>query len=1485
MRSFQVATRLLAIVAVCLILLSSSSIDQGVMAETITKFAGGSTEVEIALTAGGQNDQTNLYVPVAGTVTSATFDITGMENGDNNYPHRVQVNVGSLGNTVYVWADRTYGAMGYQAGFTNFQGSADMTFEQAGSNSTLSVRLPEGADVKSATVRMTGAEYDAGWAYPSKLAHKMGNNWVPLSVGWRPTPQLIDYDGDGDLDMLTGGYQWISGSARWIWYFENIGTKSEAKWQENTSLNFPAYDSRYWTQYYRSSPTFVDMDDDDDYDLVIGMYYGGLKIYWNTGTKTSPTWSDDGVGSGSMFYGIDEGSYASSSFADMDNDGDLDMAVGAYTTGGAGSKVGVAYYRNDYSGGNYSWSTTNLFGGIATDEYSRPCLIDYDGDGDHDIFVGYFNGSIGYYENTGSKTTPSWTQRPKVQGNIDVGSYAGPSIGNMDNDGDLDLLIGASDGYFYYYERILSNPEDVGIDVGNDGSVDWTRSGELEGSVTTSDLSAAFEANLKGTYSKTDSWGNNFYDVDLKISTAAAGLLTIDQVSIEYEYTVTSRDFTDILNDYIDDHKDEADDAGNIKVPVIVSSATVGKIKLSNLKIVVDRPPVWSMIPSAGIDEDTKDLQLIDLFAYISDDYTADASLTLKVIQLDQENIVKITLENGRYIGVDAETGSANDNWHGNISVKVQAWDGLGHVATSNVFIILVRPVNDDPMLHGAPPSSIMEDEYFSYQIDAKDVDGDPLHYSIIGAPSAMKVSDTGLITWTPTQDDVGPHSMTIVVADPFNASATMQWDLTVINVNDAPELDLPGKLTVTEGKPFYMSLEGTFHDVDDPTDKLKVSVENAWSEFDETDLTVTLFYPKETGIAQDKLVVTVTDPHGLTATGVIILEIVGVDKLDLIGIPDQMAVEEDYWTVDIKPYLYNVEDYNKLVITTTSSYIEVDGTKLNLHYPKDSLTDNKEAVVVRAMQGTEVATDEFTVTLLNLGHDLALTIIPDQDVLEKEAVQLDITPYIKNAPDIDMVKVTIKASEHVTLNGKVLTFFYPAYYDPESEVVTVTIAFEDIGASREFTVLIHDAEDDFYLAEIPEVTVTETIPETFNIKQYIMNADDISRIDAWTDSPYSDVNRFDIQMTYPDGFTGGEKVRDDLIRVTVSDGLHEFTRAVTIHVNRLGKELQLSGIGDRTVFEDTDLVIDVETFLYNVDEIDDVSVMVTPDTYARWVGFVVTFNFPASADLNKWEVTLRATEGTDIALETIIIYIEKVPEVFTFGPIGSITAVEDVPYVLDVEPFLKNMAPGVDYTIGIHSDHATVEGFVVTFLYETEVTMDEIVRINVTGANEDFAEQDIYVHVKTVNDPPVLTEPIATDIYVKEGEEAVTIDLTKVFTDIDTDMLNYSCDEEVIRIDWENGVATIVFVKDTARPDDLEGVVIYAFDPDDPGSRKASNAFNVTFYLEDEEPPGPGPVGPSSGVQEPDGGSGWIIIALLVIVGVVGVGWMYYRKRKPAQL
>jgi len=1470
--------RICALAVVMMFLLVPTGTTDVALADTIDTFASGKNVETYDFSGSGMKDTIYINVPIDGTVISGTMDVTGLDHGATMYPTSVRVFMGILNNEIYRYQGPAYGSMGHQYMFNDGTQKKTTVFEDVGTDQTMKVRLPRGADIQSAEVRLTGQIQDAGWADPVRLSQTVGSNTVPISVGYRAVPQLIDYDGDGDLDLLSGGRG--QNPNQYLFYYENTGNSTTPVW----TLNMSDFSSISTAGGWYSSPKLVDLDDDDDYDMVFGSYYGTLRLYWNIGSASNPNWHFNGSGVDSVFYGIDEGYYATPDFADMDNDGDPDMAYGRWAYQGSSSNVGVSSYRNDYNSGVYSWTTHNFFGGISTDAMSQPAIVDFDGDGDYDIFVGNYNGTIGYYENTGSKTKPKWTNVPKVQGNLDVGSMAGPSVGDMDGDGDLDLVIGANDGYFYYYENIKSYPTDLKLDVGADGDVEASFTGEFIGPKTATGLADEFESHL-GVNPRPDyrdGWGNVFDDIVLKVSSESPGRLVVDNINITYSYTRTTHDFSQALSAYVSANKDKADDEGNLKVPIIVMSSTAGKVQLDNLKVVIDRAPKWSVIPSIfAIDEDTKNMKLIDLHDYVVDDFDNIGDLSLKVVQVDQVGIVEVSLQDGHYIGVDAETGTANDNWYGKVKVYAIAWDSRNQPSETNRFTIEVRPVNDAPTLTADLPSEVLEDQTVTVQLKAVDVDGDILKFEASGMPDGMTMSDDGVVTWTPVNDDVGTYTVSFKVTDPSGESAEIVWTFTVLNVNDPPELDLPKEITVTEAQPYYLDLSDAITDVDNPISDLEVMVDGAggWAQYDPDTMIVTITYPKESGIEKDFLNVLVRDPDGGTAIAEILIKVIRVEKLVLLGIPDQLTVEEATISVDIKPYLYNVDDWNKLIITTTSSYITVSGTRLILHYPQDSITSEK--VTVTAIQGDEVSKDAFTVSIKLLGEDLALGIIPDQDVLEEETHVLDITPYILKAPDLDAVVVTVEATEHITVEGRTLVFKYPMYYGPDSELVTVNIGYRNFGDFATFTVRILNAEDDFVLTDIPDVYVTETIPETFNIKQYIQNAYDINYITTTTDSPYADVNEFDIQLTYPEGFTGDEKVVTDIIRVTISDNLRVYTRPITVFVERLGKDLQMSGIGDRTVYEDTDLVIDLAPYLYNVDDIADVAVSVSPSMYATKDGFLFILNFPASAGPIV-EVTFTATEGDDVAEETIMVYIEKIPLVFAFGPIGSISVNEDTPYALDVEPYLKNMAPGVEYTIGVLSEYAAVDGFTITFFYDVEEAMDETVRVNVTGGNGDWKEQDVYVHVNAVNDPPELATPIPAQWDVVEGEGTFTVDLKEHFTDVDSDVLEFACDAELVVI--ENGIASVVFLMDTAKPEDLTDVVIYAFDPDDPTSMVTSNKINITFYLAGEDPgPGPGPDPTGPGVQDPSSGGGWMVIILVAVAAALGGAWMYYRKKKPS--
>ncbi|KAH8072440.1 DNA-directed 5'-3' RNA polymerase [Aureococcus anophagefferens] len=161
-------------------------------------------------------------------------------------------------------------------------------------------------------------------------------------------------------------------------------------------------------------------------------------------------------GSANPFDGIDVGSYSTPRFVDLDGDGDLDLVVGE-------QDGTLNYYENVGSATLPSYEARtgneNPFDDIDIwNGYSAPALGDVDGDGDLDLVVGALDGALYYFENVGSATSPTRDRRRRREpfDGIDVGDLSAPALADVDGDGDLDLVVGEWDGVLNYYENVGS---------------------------------------------------------------------------------------------------------------------------------------------------------------------------------------------------------------------------------------------------------------------------------------------------------------------------------------------------------------------------------------------------------------------------------------------------------------------------------------------------------------------------------------------------------------------------------------------------------------------------------------------------------------------------------------------------------------------------------------------------------------------------------------------------------------------------------------------------------------------------------------------------------------------------------------------------------------------------------------------------------------------------------------------------------------------
>ncbi|MCH2021144.1 MAG: T9SS type A sorting domain-containing protein [Saprospiraceae bacterium] len=293
--------------------------------------------------------------------------------------------------------------------------------------------------------------------------HKFPSYDEPIDIYSFVSTYFLDVNNDGKTDMLASPSELAIGESitdSVAWYYQNVGTNN------NMVFNFQQKDFLVGEMLdigYRAFPAIFDYNLDGLYDIVLGSFGRtivgggfnyGMTLLENTGSVSNPSFNlvtYDYAGLSSLML---NGLYPT--FGDLDGDGDVDMICGA--------QDGRLTYVENIAGplDPAVWDTPVLYyKGIDVGDASAPFLVDLDRDGDLDLVVGQYTGTIHYFENSGTPTVPDFSP---VGSPTNLGGYSVQNSGSRnampfvyDNNGAYELFIGHKKGNIIHLGNIDIN--------------------------------------------------------------------------------------------------------------------------------------------------------------------------------------------------------------------------------------------------------------------------------------------------------------------------------------------------------------------------------------------------------------------------------------------------------------------------------------------------------------------------------------------------------------------------------------------------------------------------------------------------------------------------------------------------------------------------------------------------------------------------------------------------------------------------------------------------------------------------------------------------------------------------------------------------------------------------------------------------------------------------------------------------------------------
>lgn len=459
-------------------------------------------------------------------------------------------------------------------------------------------------------------------------------------------------------------------------------------------------------------------------------------------------------------------------------------------------------------------------------------------------------------------------------------------------------------------QRIPTWPDSPAVDIGDDGQNEWSMLGQYSVNETFSGGVLVDELNERIAAA---GQGQGDVVIPIAVTSKSEGIFTISKILIQFspdeppylKINIPSnwslKEDTDAPNlidlyDYFDDDRDTtltfsivnksapnsldatigntgkmsfttpAENWWGVASFIVRATDSGGNYVDSNQFDVtvtsVNDPPVFDPVPTQHVKEGTP----YHFFIHATD---VDIALNPKehITYSSDNRLVVANAVTGEVTLVDLNDSVAVGSVIPDMSVNFSATDTLPSITNITVNFS-IENLEFPPVLEHIGNRSLMQNVPFVLQLKATDRDTkDVLTFSSEG--DLFTVPSSGLINFTPRQEDVGDHSMVLKVSD-GELEDTDTVLFRVVDVNDAPTLEAMPDQKADNRHEFVYKVPAKDKD---PKDELTFSTDSNQFKINSTTGEVR-FWPKPAMAGSHTIKISVVDRLGLGATGYLTINI-----------------------------------------------------------------------------------------------------------------------------------------------------------------------------------------------------------------------------------------------------------------------------------------------------------------------------------------------------------------------------------------------------------------------------------------------------------------------------------------------------------------------------------------------------------------------------------------------------------------------------------